>query len=229
MDSLYLKQIEVGPMANFIYLIGDAFTKEVLIVDPAWQIDTLFKIIRSENLELKGALISHAHFDHTNGLEELLNLADIPIYIQKEEANFVKSVGKAESLFPLLPEEHLKKVGNEEKITVGKIEITLIHTPGHTPGSQCFLIKDNLISGDTLFIRTCGRSDLPGSDPKKMYESLTQKLMKLPSETVLYPGHNYSDLSSSTLEEEKKKNPYLLCESLETFLMLSGSHIRRKI
>ena len=128
----------------------------------------------------------------------------------------------------MLPEEHLKKVGNEEKITVGKIEITLIHTPGHTPGSQCFLIKDNLISGDTLFIRTCGRSDLPGSDPKKMYESLTQKLMKLPSKTVLYPGHNYGDLSSSTLEEEKKKNPYLLCESLETFLMLSG-HTRRKI
>ncbi|OGR51265.1 MAG: hypothetical protein A3I11_02385 [Elusimicrobia bacterium RIFCSPLOWO2_02_FULL_39_32] len=228
MDSLYLKQIEVGPMANFVYLIGDAFTKEVLIVDPAWQIDTLFKIIHSENLKLRGALISHAHFDHTNGLSELLNLADIPIYIQKEEADFVKSVGKAESLFPLLPEEHLKKVGNEEKITVGKIEITLIHTPGHTPGSQCFLIKDNLISGDTLFIRTCGRSDLPGSDPKKMYESLTQKLMKLPSKTVLYPGHNYGDLSSSTLEEEKKKNPYLLCESLETFLMLSG-HTRRKI
>lgn len=228
MNPIYLKQIEVGPMANFVYLIGDSFTKEVLIVDPAWQIDTLFKIIASENLKLRGALISHAHFDHTNGLEELLTQADIPIYIQKEEADFVKSVGKADSLFPLLPEEHLKKVGPGEKITVGKIEITLIHTPGHTPGSQCFLIKDNLISGDTLFIKTCGRSDLLGSDPKKMYESLTKKLMRLPSQTVLYPGHNYSDSNSSTLEEEKKKNPYLLCESLETFLKLCG-HTRRKM
>ena len=92
--------------------------------------------------------------------------------------------------------------------------------PGHTPGSQCFLVKDNLVSGDTLFVRGCGRCDLPGGDPAKMYESLTKTLMKLPDSTVLYPGHNYADEPSASFSDEKKRNPYLVCSSLDSFLSL---------
>ncbi len=215
-----MKQIEVGPMANFVYFVGDSVTKEVLLVDPAWQIDTLMKIAAKEELKISGALITHAHFDHCNGVEELLNHKNIPIYVQEEEVNFVRSLGKAASIFGDFPEEHLKRVHPGDKITVGSVEVTLIHTPGHTPGSQCFLIKNNLVSGDTLFIRGCGRSDLPGGNPETLYNSLTQKLAKLPESTILFPGHNYSGSASSTLQEEKEKNPYLLCSSLDVFLSL---------
>lgn len=219
-SPLVLKQIEVGPMANFVYLVGDQAKREILVVDPAWQIDTIFKITEKENLKIVGALITHSHFDHCNGIEELLARVNVPIYIQKEEANFLKSMGKSTDLFGALPEENLKKVGSGDKVRVGNLEITFLHTPGHTPGSQCFLIENNLVSGDTLFIRGCGRCDLPGSDPKKMYESLTQKLMKLPDDTRLFPGHNYAEEPTSKLSEEKNKNPYLLCQSLETFLKM---------
>ena len=207
-------------MANFVYFIGDPSTKEVVLVDPAWQIDTLLKIAQEEGLKISGALITHGHFDHCNGIEELLTHLNIPIYANKEEVAFVRSLGKQKSIFGSFPEENLKRVSSGDKINVGAVEITFIHTPGHTPGSQCFLIKNNLVSGDTLFIRGCGRSDLAGGNPKDLYESLTQKIYKLPDQTILFPGHNYAEKPSSDLKEEKEKNPYLLCSSLETFLNL---------
>lgn len=218
--TLYFKQIEVGPMANFVYFVGDKIKREVLIVDPAWQVDTLFKVIEKEDLEVVGVLITHSHFDHCNGIEELMRRMDVPIYVQREEIDFIKSLGKTNDLFGNFPEENLKYQGSGDHLKIGNVEITFLHTPGHTPGSQCFLVGDYLISGDTLFIQGCGRCDLPGSDPNQMYESLHKKLMKLPDETILFPGHNYSDRPSSKLSEEKKKNPYLICHSLETFLKM---------
>ena len=221
--GLYLKQMEVGPMANFIYLVGDAAKKEVLLVDPAWQIDTVFKAAEKENLKITGALVTHCHFDHCNGLDELLAKKHIPVYVNAEEADFSKSVAdRTDSLFGTFPESNLRKVHSGDKIKAGDVEITLIHTPGHTPGSQCFLVDNNLISGDTLFVRGCGRCDLPGGDPEKMYESLTQKLLKLPDDTVLYPGHFYGNDPVSDLKTEKTKNPYMICGNLETFLKLAG-------
>lgn len=217
---LYLKQMEVGPMANFVYLVGDAETKEVCVVDPAWQMDTILKTAEQENLKIVGALITHSHFDHCNAIEELLIARDVPIYVNVKEIEFLRSFGKAGNLFGDFPEEHLKKTKDNDTMKIGNVEIRFLHTPGHTPGSQCFLVKENLISGDTLFIRGCGRCDLPGGDPQKMYESLTQKLMRLPNETTLFPGHHYSEETTSPLSEEKKKNPYLICDSLKTFLTL---------
>ena len=205
-------------MANFVYLVGDPITKEVVLVDPAWQIDTILKIANQEELKITGALITHGHFDHCNGVDELLTHLNIPIYAQDEEVKFVRSIGKAKSIFGDFPEEHLKRVHPGDKINVGAVEITFLHTPGHTPGSQCFLIKNNLVSGDTLFIRGCGRSDLPGGNPQELYNSLTQKLAKLPESTILFPGHNYSESATSTIKEEKEKNPYLLCTTLDLFL-----------
>lgn len=212
-------------MANFVYLVGDADKREVMVVDPAWQIDTIFRTAEKEGLKITGALVTHSHFDHCNGLDELLSRADVPVYVQREEAEFVKSLGSdlVGQLFGEFPEEHVKKVSNGDKVRIGDIELTFLHTPGHTPGSQCFLVRDSLISGDTLFIRGCGRSDLPGGDPGRLYESLTQKLMKLPDSTVLFPGHNYADEPVSQFSEEKKRNPYLICRDLTTFLTLTGA------
>jgi glyoxylase-like metal-dependent hydrolase (beta-lactamase superfamily II) len=114
------------------------------------------------------------------------------------------------------------KTESGDKINVGGIEIQLLHTPGHTPGSQCFLVDNRIVSGDTLFIGACGRVDLPGSNPEQMYYSLTQKLMALPDDTVLFPGHNYADRPTSTISEEKKTNPYLRFSSLKQFLAAMG-------
>ena len=114
--------------------------------------------------------------------------------------------------------DNIKRVDDGHRVKVGEIEISLIHTPGHTPGSQCFHVQDRLISGDTLFIGACGRCDLPGGNAKEMYYTLTQRLMKFDDSTILYPGHNYAEKPTSTMGQEKKTNPYLLCDSLDNFL-----------
>ena len=206
-SPLYLKQMEIGPMENFVYLVGDKNTREVLVVDPAWQVDTILRAVKEEDLKIKGALVSHYHFDHTNGIEELLESVDCPVYVNKNDSPFIE-----------YSHDNIKNVDDGHKIKVGDVEISLIHTPGHTPGSQCFHVQDRLISGDTLFIGACGRCDLPGGSAKEMYYTLTQRLMKFDNSTILCPGHNYSDKSTTTMGEEKRTNPYLLCDSLENFL-----------
>src|SRR5438309_8034520 len=115
----------------------------------------------------------------------------------------------------------LVKVDNHDTLDVGRLTLTFMHTPGHTPGSQCFLIDGRLVSGDTLFIGSCGRTDLPGSDPTEMYYSLTQRLGALPESTVLLPGHNYCR-PSSTLGGEKRGNPFMRFPSLGDFLKVMG-------
>ena len=206
-NNLYLKQMEIGPMENFVYLVGDKKTREVFVVDPAWQADTILRVAKEEGLTIKGALVSHYHFDHTNGIEELLESVDCPVYVNKNDMPYM-AVGS----------DAIKAAENGLKLRAGSVEIELVHTPGHTPGSQCFHVRDHLISGDTLFIGACGRTDLPGGDASALYYSLTQKLMKFDDSTVLCPGHNYAEKSTTTLGDEKKTNPYLICDSLENFL-----------
>ena len=210
-EGLYLKQLEVGPMENFVYLIGDLETRQALVVDPAWQVDTILNQARADGMEIVGALVSHHHHDHTNGLEELLEAKEIPIYVHQADAEFVD-----------LPPSQIQKSENGQEIAIGKIAVKMLHTPGHTPGSQCFHVRGHLVSGDTLFIQGCGRCDLPGGDPEQMYYSLTQKLMRMDDSTVLLPGHNYAEKPQSTLGEEKTSNPYLktAAASLKDFLML---------
>ena len=208
-EGLYLKQMEIGPMENFVYLVGDAKTREVLIVDPAWQVDTILRTVKEEDLKVKGALVSHCHFDHTNGIEELLESVSCPIYVHKNDVPYLD-----------FSSDHVKPVDGGEKVKVGDVEIEMVHTPGHTPGSQCFHVRNRLISGDTLFIGACGRCDLPGGSPEEMYRTLTQKLMKFDDSTILCPGHNYSDKPTSTMGNEKRTNPYLMMDSLQNFLRI---------
>jgi len=206
-SNFYLKQMEIGPMENFVYFVGDKRSREVFVVDPAWQVDTILRAAKEEDLKIKGALISHFHFDHTNGVEELLETVDCPIYVNKHDAPYMG-----------ISRDNIKNTDDGQKIRVGDVEFTLIHTPGHTPGSQCFHAQDCLVSGDTLFIGACGRCDLPGGDPKEMYYTLTQRLMKFDDSTILCPGHNYAEKPKSTLGEQRKTNPYLMCDSLDNFL-----------
>jgi len=205
--NLILEQMELGPMENFLYFIGDSKTKEIAVVDPAWEVELLSTSAKNKGYKIVAVFLTHGHSDHVNGLDEILSLHDVPAYISKHEASFYMPGHK-----------NIVKVVDGEKLKVGDIEFTCVLTPGHTPGCQCFHYKNVLITGDAMFIDGCGRCDLPGGDAKKMFNSLYNVIMKLPEDTVVYPGHNYGPVPYASLKEQKLSNPYLLCGSEKEFL-----------
>ena len=221
---MHFEQLACGDMANFVYVIGDETTRQCVLVDPAWDVRGLYDHVTAAGYTPIGALVTHYHQDHVGGrifgleiegLAQLLELAPLKIHVHKDEADGLKKVtGVSES--------DLVRVEGGDKLALGGVEITFLHTPGHTPGSQCFLVGNRLVSGDTLFIEGCGRVDLPGADPDQMYESLTQRLARLPDDTILYPGHDYADRPTSTLGFEKRHNVYLRVPSLEAWRKLMG-------
>lgn len=234
-DRFYFKQLLTGvdvaqsdpsarSMANFIYLIGDRDTRECMVVDPAWDVDGLLKILEEDDMKLTGALVTHYHPDHVGGhifgmdiigLPRLMEKNPVPVYVNKHEAEGVKQVTG-------LSDSDLKSVDSEDKLKIGNIEISCLHTPGHTPGSQCFRVEDGLIAGDTLFLQGCGRVDLPGGDSETLYHTLTKRLTKIQNEVVLYPGHNYGGKGSAPMGTVRKSNYYLNVNSLEEWFRLMG-------
>ena len=234
-NPLFFKQllsgVDVGKsdssaqqMANFIYLIGDKNTRECVIVDPAWDIDGILKVIEGEEMTLKGSLVTHYHPDHVGGsifgmnikgLAELMEKSPAPVYVNKHEADGLKQVTG-------LSDTDLRLTDSEEKIKVGEVDITFLHTPGHTPGSQCFRVGDYLVAGDTLFLQGCGRVDLPGGDSEEMYHTLTRRLAKIQDEIVLYPGHNYGGRPFDEMGNVRESNSYLQINRLEDWLAVMG-------
>ncbi len=217
-DELIIEQIQIGPMQNFAYLIGCKRTREVAVIDPAWDIDGLLDFINERDYKLAAALVTHYHPDHcggsfgTNnvtGVAELLATNPVKIYTHKLEAAGLKKVTG-------ISDSDMKKVDSGDRLKIGDIEVEFLHTPGHTPGSQCFKIKHTLVSGDTLFIDGCGRVDLPGSNSEDMYHSI-QKLASLPDDTLLLPGHNYSQVPHATMAETKRSNTYMRIKDLDTW------------
>ena len=220
-NQLYFKQIEMGPMQNFVYLIGSTETRKVAVVDAAWEIEEIVRIAAADEMEITHAFVTHTHPDHVGGRFAGVEIQGLTELLSKCKAKVVVHKAEAEFLRALSPSDIIKAESGDE-LNVGGVKIQLLHTPGHTPGSQCFLVDHRLVSGDTLFIGSCGRVDLPGSDPEQMYYSLTQKLKALPDETILFPGHNYSDHTVSTIREQKQSNPYFQFESLKQFLSAMG-------
>ena len=223
-SPLFIEQIEIGPMKNFTYLVGSRTTREVALVDPAWDVDGLLRHVEAQDLRPVAALVTHYHPDHcgggmrghhVEGVAELLEERGLKVYVHREEADGLRKVTGLE-------ESDLVRVDSGDRMSVGEIEVEFLHTPGHTPGSQCFRVRNTLVSGDTLFIQGCGRVDLPGSDPDRMYESL-RRLASLPDETVLLPGHHYSDAPRATLGETKKGNFYLRVPDIETWRRFMGA------
>ncbi len=222
-QPLLVEQIEIGPMQNFTYLVGSRTTRQVALVDPAWNIEGLLSHVEKQGLTPVAVLVTHYHPDHVGGrmgqriegLAELMARRPLPVYVNRQEAWGVKRVtGLSDSDFV--------QVDSGDRLQVGEIEVEFLHTPGHTPGSQCFRVRDTLVSGDTLFLQGCGRIDLPGSDPDQMYESL-RKLAALPDDTILLPGHNYSDESQATLGEVRRTNPYLAISDRQSWRRLIGA------
>lgn len=196
-----------GQMVNFVYAIGDRTSGECVLVDPAYAPGELIDLLAADGMAVTGVLATHYHPDHVGGdlfgnsiggISELLELVDVPIHLQREESEWVtRSTGVEASHFVLHDPG--------DTVSVGDIEIELLHTPGHTPGSQCFLVDGALVAGDTLFLDGCGRTDLPGSDPAEMVTSL-RRLSTIDDSVVLYPGHRYSPQSSAPLGEVKANN-----------------------
>jgi hydroxyacylglutathione hydrolase len=234
-DRLYFRQLLAGrdvaqhdqvaaQMVNFVYAIGDRETGEAVLVDPAYDIKGLLGVLEGDGMKLTGALVTHYHPDHVGGsmggwdiqgVRELLELGALPIHVQRDEAHGVKKLTGASDSDLVLHE-------GGDVVQVGAIPITLLHTPGHTPGSQCFLVDGRLVAGDTLFLDGCGRTDLPGGDPVQMYESLTQRLAKVPDDTTLFPGHLYSPEPSATMGDTRSNNYVFRLGSLEQWLMMFG-------
>lgn len=212
-SKLFLHQMELGPMQNFVYLLGCENTKEAAIVDPAWDVPSILKASKTYGYQIKTILLTHTHNDHINGVEELLKETDARVFVHKKEVQ------------ALSYSANVKKIESGDEVKIGDLRVTFIHTPGHTPGSQCFYVDNHLIAGDTLFIKGCGRCDLPGGDPEEMYQSLTHKLKKMADHTLLYPGHNYAEVPVSTIGEEKKQNAYLQCQSADQFLRMTQGFI----
>lgn len=234
-ERLYFRQLLAGrdfarddavarQMVNFAYLIGDRLTGEALVVDPAYAVDELLATLDADGMRCTGALATHYHSDHVGGdmlgwqvegITRLLELAPVPVHVQADEAPWVeRSTGVAAG--------DLATHAGGDVVMVGEVPVTLIHTPGHTPGSQCFLVEGRLVSGDTLFLDGCGRTDLPGSDPEQMYYSLTTRLAQVPDDTVLFPGHHYSVEPSATMAATREHNMVLRPQTVEQWLMFFG-------
>jgi glyoxylase-like metal-dependent hydrolase (beta-lactamase superfamily II) len=234
-DRLYFRQLLAGldiapddpvatQMVNFVYLIGDRETGEAVAVDPAYDIDGVLRVLAADGMRLTGALATHYHPDHVGGdlfghgvegVAELLARNPVPIHVQADEAPWVQRITGAEA-------SDLVQHRSGDTVAVGDIPIELIHTPGHTPGSQCFLVDGRLVSGDTLFLQGCGRTDLPGGDPAALYESLTQKLAKVPDDAVLYPGHLYSPQPSASMGDTRRNNVVFRPSTAEQWLAMFG-------
>ena len=210
-NDLYFRQVSIGPMQNFVYLIGSLRTRECVIVDPAWDTAALVQLAQKDDMQVVGALVTHYHPDHVGGamggfrvpggVAELVAQQPARIHVNKHEADGLKRITG-------LSESDLVRHEGGDRVELGDVTIELIHTPGHTPGSQCFLVRNRLVAGDTLFIDGCGRVDLPGSDPRQMEESL-RTLAKLPDDVVLHPGHDYGNTPTATMGEQKRTNPYI--------------------
>lgn len=208
--SPYVRQLALGPMKNFVYLVGSADGHEAFVIDPAWDAPAILMQVDSDERTLAGIVLTHHHADHINAVPDLLAVHDLPVYAQRAEIDFAEALKPfAQALRPVSPGEHL---------TLAGVDVQCMHTPGHTPGAQCLHCFGALFSGDTLFVNACGRCDFEGSDPRAMYDSLVNVLGQLGGATTLYPGHDYGDVKVSSLARERERNPSLQFRDAEAFV-----------
>ncbi|WP_227983077.1 MBL fold metallo-hydrolase [Nocardia spumae] len=231
-DRLYFRQLLAGrdwavgdpiatQMRNFSYLIGDRESGECVVVDPAYAAGDLVDIAEADGLRLVGVLATHHHPDHVGGtmmgftlrgVKELLERVQVPVHVNHEELSWVADVTG------IAPSE-LTGHDHGDTLSVGGVDIEFLHTPGHTPGSQCFLLEDRLVAGDTLFVDGCGRTDFPGGDSDAMFRSL-RHLAELSGDPVIYPGHWYSEQPSAALSSVRENNYVMRPTTLEQWHML---------
>ncbi|MDH5324030.1 MAG: MBL fold metallo-hydrolase [Gammaproteobacteria bacterium] len=200
-----LEVMELGPMENFIYLIHDHATQRAAVVDPAWEVPEILQWAEKKAVKITDILLTHSHHDHINGIQGVRERYDAQVHLLKAEADFWGQY------------QDTTHHGGDI-IQLGQTAIEILHTPGHTPGSACYKLGDHLIAGDTLFVFGCGRCDLAGGDPHEMFNTLKKIKTDLPAHTILHPGHNYAEKTTSTLEEQAEGNPFMHFDQVEDFV-----------
>lgn len=217
----YVRQILAGPMGNCLYILGDPKEEKAFIIDPAWDPVGLYHAAEQDGYSVEGVILTHSHQDHIggeifgqyiDGLRELDQYVQLPIRIHSSEAHRVTELTG-------IPSDRLSAFEDGNILELGSLEIEVLHTPGHSPGSVCFHCGDHLISGDTLFVQACGRTDLPGSSIDDMYHSL-KRLAALPENTTVYPGHNYGPTPTSTIGNERQWNMFVRVPDLDRWRFL---------
>ena len=200
MNDMRVEQIHVGPMQNFVYLLIDEKSMKAMVIDSGWETGPIVLAAARAGVKVEYVVATHGHFDHTETLRELATRLGAKLV--------------AHEVSPTGPDIRVK---DGDKLMLDGASVSVIYTPGHTQDSICLFDGENVFTGDTLFIGNCGRTDLPGGSTEQLFHSLHDILLKLPGKTVIYPGHDYGEVSSRTIEEEAKTNPTLLARSLKEF------------
>lgn len=202
---MIVHQVPVGNMQNFTYILEDESTSEGIIIDPSWELDEIMRLVQKNNIKIKYIVNTHHHFDHTIGNDTIKKETGAPILQYKTSTI-----------------QHDLEISDGEKITFGNSELVVIHTPGHSKDSMCLVGDGKIFSGDTLFVGTCGRVDLPGGDARELYHSIVNVLRKMDDNLVMYPGHNYGSTPTSTLGTQKKMNFVMQPRTEAEFLEIMG-------
>ena len=207
-----IEQMKVGYMDVFCYIVSCPVKKEALVIDPAGNEEDIVERINQNGLVLKYIVNTHGHADHTCGNEKMKDLTGAEIIMHEEDDKLFNSpegqIMARQMGFALSPHADIF-VKDGDEISVGDVTLKVIHTPGHSPGGICLLGDSNLFTGDTLFVGSIGRTDLPGASMSQFMNSINKRLLTLPIETIVWPGHDYGDRPSSTIGVEKWSNPYL--------------------
>ena len=212
-DRIIIKQIPLGPFHVFTYLVACSRIREAVLIDSAGEEEKLLDLIETENVRIKYILNTHGHADHVLGNRKMKAALNVPVCMHEAEDAFfadekVRETAKEELGLPP-PDPADVRLKDGDILEVGTLRIEVIHTPGHTPGGVCYLVEGNLFTGDTLFVGAAGRTDLIGGSLDTLIESLEKKLIVLPKETVVWPGHDYGDSPTSTIGREMEENPYI--------------------
>jgi hydroxyacylglutathione hydrolase len=199
-----VRQVKVGTLQNFVYLLVDEPSGEAMAIDSGWEVDPIMSAARDERLDVKFAVATHHHSDHAATLLQLARMLDSKVVAHRSS--------------PIAPDV---SVADGDVLRIGETNVKILHTPGHTEDSICIYDGRNLFTSDTLFVGGCGRTALFGGSPKKMFKSLHSVILKLSSKTVIYPGHDYGEVPFRMLSEEAKLNPALLTLNYAQFLRVS--------
>ncbi len=207
-----IEQMKVGFMEVFCYIVSCPNTKEALVIDPAGDEDTIVLRLKERGLNLKYIVNTHGHPDHTCGNFKMKALTGAKIVIHELDEQMFnsahgKEIARQWGFMPSPPADIRVKDG--DSITIGDVSLSVIHTPGHSPGGICLLGEGNLFSGDTLFVGAIGRTDLPGASTEQFMKSIRTRLLTLPGETIVWPGHDYGMRPHSTIQDEIRTNPWL--------------------
>ena len=201
-------QMEVGLLQNFCEILYCPDTREAAIVDPAWEVDSLLREVERLGLRVTTALITHTHHDHIEGVDLLVEKTGAAVVVNPREAERVGAPGRT-----------LVDAVDGRDVAIGKRGVRALETRGHTVGGTCYLAEGYVVTGDVMFVGGCGRTDFAGGDTAEMWKSL-QRLIRLPEETRVYPGHNYGETETSTIAHEIRTNPFLRCATFEEFRTL---------